>query len=1068
MSAAKSNVTGEPSVDDSQQRGLMAFPRSKDFYPLLYNRIYMQVENVLDEDFTIIINVIPRDHEEGEMRYIPRFGHAQLIYIGLDMHQELMGMPRCPHPQLEEAWAKLPVSSSEDNLLTTETGKEGSHIFIKFKNGEFKLADFRHNKLSSYFEKQLTGQSSEKDGPYQEEEFVILSSYLGDLNEYSFISLPLIQFAEFDGIVHIIYHQDENDCFFDENNQPKLKTIGQLIRSFSREYEGIIFDWDVVGLNAYRDSVIKSLVDPVMDPLFYENMSENPILKELKYREHYKKHLGYAERRIRLSNEVPQTINTQDQTIQTQDVTIQKQNERIEQLLRHNAVMAIMLDSYTHNISAHSLVALERWFKQRSIKHGNYPKSIREELNAYIEKVPLILNPRHFNEEVQQLLRFLLEKGAFWTGLSREKTFGGTVHSFYKVFWHDFFLNTLYLGTIANTENILKLKVNLLFVEPDFNNTGKLLKRKKIRQKGHFLTIDMANFDTTEADKSALKGDYISGFIKKETQFGDLKKELENIQVFFPGGIVGEHALFTIIENEIRNVKHYPKEDLEQMALHGLNLNISFEEGQFNLSKPKKTKDSPLVPHYYKIGVWLDHAVDLSYEKIEDRLTRLGQDIITEESKLPRLGGSYQDKVCAGMLFNDSFHEVEKKSGSARHEAFYPWVKTGYGPVMSETKGSTFEELEISHRRFFNSELKETARQEIEAYLAKNKRGTYKKFFHIWRGADIHTLKSLTQLNNSWENLARFRFIHLPAEIPFEAGFNALREKGIVRIIQQQTNTIDQAYAIWLRDWLTDEMRQPTLTYFGTGDELNFEICNKLFWDGMNVAWGENDHLSIPHVVKRIVLIHQNDDALPSPTAIKYRNNGVLIQHYFQNHAVKNLQNYNMPVHLALELLETLYTQVCIWDNRIHKLFANIRTEKMKKLGCYAFTEDKEQWDSIKLADDIGFFRYNFLVVHLSFIEKFIATTGRKYTEDTINEFIDQEILMGRPRPHNFLIVITSGRGRNQWNETLNKMHKSIGQYTSFVTFRPVEALLEAAEKSLIKMDDFELKYSLLKILFGS
>ncbi len=1061
-------VTHETNIDANQVRNLMAFPRIKEFLNLLYERIDMQVENILDLKFTIFINLLPRDHQEGELIQIPRFGHNQLIYGGIETQKELLGIPINPHPHLEEAWAKLPVSSSADNLLSTNTDKIGSHIFLKFKLGNFNLSDFRHNKLSSYFERQLTGQSEDEDGPYQWEEFVILSSYFEDLNKYSYISLPLIQFAEFDGVVHIIYHQDENHYFFDERNQPKLKTIGQLIKLFSREYEGIIFDWDVVGLNAYRTSVIKSLVDPVMDPLFYDNMSKNPILKELKYREHYAKHIDYAERRINLSDEVPQTINTQGQIIQNQDVTIQKQSERIEQLLRHNAVMAIMLDSYTHNISAHSLVALERWFKQRSIKHGNYPKSIREELNAYIEKVPLILDPRQFNEEIQQLLRFLLEKGAFWTGLSKEKTFGGTVHSFYKVFWHDFFLNTLYLGTIANTEDILKLKVNLLFVEPDFNNSGKLLKRKKIRQKGHFLTIDMARFNTSDADKSALKGDYISGFIKTESQFDDLKKELEKIQVFFPGGIVGEHALFTIIENEIRNVKHYPKEDLEQMVLNGLNLNISFEAGQFNLSKSKRTKETQPIPHYYKIGVWLDHPVDLSLEKIEDRLTRLGQDIITEESKLPRLGGSYQDKVCAGMLFNDSFHEVEKKTGSERHEAFYPWVKTGYGPVMEDTKGTIFEELEISHRRFFNPDSQQTVRQEIKAYLEKHKRGTYKKFFHIWRGADIHTLKHLSQLSNSWENLARFRFIHLPAEIPFEAGFDALREKGIVRIIRQETDTIEQAYAIWLREWLTMEMRQPTLTYFGTGDETNFEIRNALFWDGVNAVWGDRDHSATPHLIKKIVLIHQNDEVRPNPTAIKYRNNGVLIQHYLQNQSVKDLQKYNMPAHLALELLETLYTQVCIWDNRIHKFFTNISAEKMEKLGCYAFTEDKPQWEKINQADPVGFFRYNFLVIHLSFIEKFIGTNGRKYSEETIDEFIDQEILMGRPRPHNFLIVITSGRGRNQWNETLNKMHKSIGQYTSFVTFRPVEALLEAAEKSLIKMDDFELKYSLLKILFGS
>jgi hypothetical protein len=63
-----------------------------------------------------------------------------------------------------------------------------------------------------------------------------------------------------------------------------------------------------------------------------------------------------------------------------------------------------------------------------------------------------------------------------------------------------------------------------------------------------------------------------------------------------------------------------------------------------------------------------------------------------------------------------------------------------------------------------------------------------------------------------------------------------------------------------------------------------------------------------------------------------------------------------------------------------------------------------------------------------------------------------------------FFLVITSGRGRTEWWKTLdNKPHLK-----NFTTFRPVESLIDAVEKATIKNDDIELKYNLVKILFGS
>lgn len=1053
------------SIENSNIKAIMAFPDINTFYDLLYDRIHACLENLLTQKFTFFINALPRDHEEGTIIQEPRFGDSALIYAGLEMQKKLLGTPVNPHPELEAAWDFLPQPKKKSGSFSASEGKAGGVIYQLFKTGKYSLAQIEIKSLESYFERQLTGYSAQPDGPNQEQEqeFAILSSYFPEVENYAYISLPLIQFAEFDGVVHIIFNQEEKNAFVHPDDTPNLQSIGMLIKMISREYEGIIFDWDIVGSNQYRRSIIQSVVNPAANADLFKTMFTNPILSELKYQEYYSKHLEYAWLRIKLSDDVPIALHGKDDTIS-------KQEAQIEHLLRRNAVMAIMIDSFTHNISAHSLVALERWYKQRAIAHGSYPLNIKEELAKYSEKVPLVTEDLYFDEEIQQLLRFLLEKGAFWTGLTREKNFGGVVNNFFKVLWSDFFLNPLYLGTIANTENILKLRVYISFLQADQVDSSSLLRTKKIQQGGHFLTIDMGKYNAAAAE-SSLVGDFVSGFIKKGKNFELLKAQLENINIFLPGGIVGEHALFTIIENEIRNVKHIPKKELELLAETGLRLHISFEKGWMKPADGTDGHDAPLdlSPHYYKVGVWLDHAVELNFAKIEDRLRRLGMDIITEDSKLPRLGGTYQDKVCAGMLFNETFLEVEQKELSERHKAFYPWIKAGYGPVMHTLTEHVFEDLEVSHRRFFNEESHEEAKKEIEGYLNYQKNGVYKKFFHLWNGAEVQTLSNLGSLNSDWENLSRFRFIQVDEAIPFEQAFDALREKGIVRILKQPAQNIEQAYHLWLKDWLNVDHNKPIQIYFEEGHEESAAVLGDISWDGIQAIWGGTE---LPNAATRtIYLTHQNGNGKGNPLAIKYRNHGVLIQYYCQNNSVKDWPNYAMPAHLVLELIETLYTQVCIWDSRIHKWFGSMTAEKMETLGCYAYEEDLDVWNSVRDRTKNGLFDFNFLVMHLSFIEKFTDASGRKYTEENINKFIDNEILMGRPRPHNFLLVITSGRGRNLWNETLNKASKDRQNsihYNSFVTFRSVEALLEATEKSFIKMDDFDLKYSLLKILFGS
>lgn len=51
-----------------------------------------------------------------------------------------------------------------------------------------------------------------------------------------------------------------------------------------------------------------------------------------------------------------------------------------------------------------------------------------------------------------------------------------------------------------------------------------------------------------------------------------------------------------------------------------------------------------------------------------------------------------------------------------------------------------------------------------------------------------------------------------------------------------------------------------------------------------------------------------------------------------------------------------------------------------------------------------------------------------------------------------------------QWWETI----KANPEYARFTTFRPIESILSAMEDAMQVADDFDLKFNLTKLLFGS
>lgn len=106
-------------------------------------------------------------------------------------------------------------------------------------------------------------------------------------------------------------------------------------------------------------------------------------------------------------------------------------------------------------------------------------------------------------------------------------------------------------------------------------------------------------------------------------------------------------------------------------------------------------------------------------------------------------------------------------------------------------------------------------------------------------------------------------------------------------------------------------------------------------------------------------------------------------------------------------------------------------------------------------------------MIHLSFIERILQKKHKR--EGDVGLFIQKEIVAAMPGgrvPDNFMLVITTGRGRNDWWKYLDK--DPYKDFARFTIFRPVESLISAVERSVSIHDDVELKFRLVKILFGS
>ncbi|MEZ4983788.1 MAG: hypothetical protein R2795_01920 [Saprospiraceae bacterium] len=1086
-------------------REVIAIPQVDEFYDMLQYRLNMIASDfVFSRPFTIFLNVLPRQRT----MFIDRYANVQLIYGGIKRQRELLCQltKSQQKPHLDKHWDFLDYTA-----LDSETAVVSSQLYQSFASGSYKLSDISqkgNGLLRDYFKPIL---DAEYEGtpatPRQIAEYNILKEFF-DIQRDHYLSIPLVLFGEFDGVMHFVYSEDDGPAV-------RSRAIGALIRSSSAMIETQMLEWDLVGRNPEKS---KAILLPLEED-FYRNVNRNPILKELGFHNYYRKYIGFYQKRIRFNDDVI--------------------HSKVYRPYLKAAITAIMIDSFAHNVSAHSLVALNWWFKQRAESIRNFQKFHRSEVremeelvDAYMpigydrDRVLTLLKPWitglfvkdadpeydlvNFSgplaREIQPLLKFLMQKGAFWSGIARDNHFGGESASFFEVLWNDFINNPLYLGTIAKSEDIHRIRFRVIVYEPRHidavdENRPEYQPKKPVAE-GVFVEVDLKKRRPDVVLHPNGKRGYplhdevclcleeypeleeMSDFVAPGKDYIVLKEALEQCRMFFPGEVVGRHAVFTLLENEIRNVKHYKGDILRKMQREGLELCISLQECPV---RPGEEGEKAL----YSIGIWLNAPTQLVMKDGDIlpkmRYANLSKDIMDEATFAPRLGGSSQDKLCAGMLFNNYFLSVQNGDGNElrdrsddteRDTTFYPWIIPASSPVQNMHDDTEFK----------------VRNQEEWAQLRArftHETGFLKKYFHIWKAADIHWIYDLEDAHFVWDNLARFKFIGIknPQEEMRTLMHDEIRSKGVLRVInsqlpqgQKSDAALCNAYQLWLKTWMGDLSMSIQLF-------VDNALSGQFVYDPANEpvlrfypAWEVNKGIALPSttVSQQLYIAHGGD--AHDHKLLRYRNHGIFVK-YFKSEWMPGQPLSDKARLRTSELFEVLSTRICVFDSRVYYRLGNSehREALAQQMLLHVYDETNQNegeqdwlghWETEK---EWIINQTHFLVLHLSFIEKILITKysdHKDYSDENIGLFIEQEIMPFARNENglireNFVLVITTGRGRTKWWTKLSEQ-ENYQQYKRFTNFRPVESIISAIEDAVNRRDDIEVKYNLVKVMFGS
>lgn len=886
-----------------------------------------------------------------------------------------------------------------------------------------------------------------------------------------------------------------------------------------------------------------------------------------------------------------------------------------------NAITSIIVDSFAHNVGAHSLLGLKWWIENRAmllrerfmikntqvrlknlnkvddgvlleaiLKLRNFynyidafekdsddgeisildlirflPSEEQREMMVLVDKnaAPgterkLGQIPLPIDHALYHFFEYLRDKSAFWSGVTRDTVFSGEVKG-WDTLLREFINNSLFLGTITNTEGINRVNIHVEYLVDGVVEIG-----------GHFAEINLdivqkeqLGYVPPKKAKKKQKGaieysDY--AFLRKGTDYQALIKKLASLKpVFLPNGVIGQQALYTILENTLRNIKHY-RHRLKEIQESGVQLYLSIEEFPFS---GRGWQESDLK-NLYRVGAWLHHEQDLLVSKKKEpesavlyTHTQQLKSRVVDRHGLAKLGGSSQDKVCAAMLMNNYFFSIDEMDLDMVKRQYFPYIYSGTEDWSAAVKnrGKGFkpkdQTLHPAKEQYLREAKDSFERQKrrtemIDTYvkdrLAKPKAtGLIKKFFHVWKGRPVLVVDK--QFDRRMENLSRFQIIAVDkyqsrdekgdlVEYRFDhpdikmRPLWPLRKQGVIRVVKatqemlkaEQVPASDKSEAKkiqfelamvdWLKGWLDYRgqpigvrLQRPEGTDFDGARQFNTFgaaylctragklVCEYANEDELDDYIEESGHPLTKDLIDQFQSIkfqHANQ-AKEVEEITRFRNHCSLKNDIFRDYIFSSAGkiNGNRIEEAKLEfpecarLLETLSTKICMFDARLFK-----RLPKRKK-GVYdpfreqlrldVFSEEKKDFDRYKkqLVSKKQLSAH-FLILHLSFLESIkYKKKGRSYQEKEVEDFFYNEIVQPYQKKHrkqgqkaaevkfpaNFVMVITSGRGRGDWFKAID--HPQI-------TFRPIESLTNAVEDGLSMKDDFQVKYNLCNVLFGS
>ncbi len=843
------------------------------------------------------------------------------------------------------------------------------------------------------------------------------------------------------------------------------------------------------------------------------------------------------------------------------------------------AIQSILIDSYAHNISSHSLNFLQQLFAYRNEKYLKKPFSLphftkidnlplnqlayydlfnankansddrgnlkhyfalgqadksnsafesslleymlygqgslkngvsANDLLKYGEGKEDVKIPMPLDYAIAPLLSYLRDRGGFWSGIIRDnKATPSMIVSFYDLLM-EMCNNPLFIGTIMAAEEFFIVHV---YVNADENRE---------KENSHLLSINLKEFiydemskktdeskkqeatatenegqndnETTNKEHHSKSYKFLNNttvtnlnFVRLSSKHKDLREKLEEIKVLLPGGLVGKQAFFTIVENSLRNAKHINKEDRDAIKQNGLELHFQIENISFNDNDKNEQNSQDDSQILYRIGISLNYCTeeyknsepttnnsDKEKKLLEGVITNSFEPILSAEGK-PKMGGSSQDKICAALLLNTTFSAVEDYHKGA--ERYYPWMFYN----LCEDKYSKHSPHAIYDKVSKEYKLKEIkekqeAKKECssdDVSLCAYSKNLYIKFFHLWKAEDVKILEEDNNTpsqnsNNETDafinSIPRYRIGIVPNDN--DETYKNTRKNGVVRIIKndsikkedrKEDKILVAAYQAWNTEWLGNK-------------ELIVVIGNEKYQLQAN-----NDKSNKYKLVKTddttASLKIDHDEGAEKAEVCKLRTHGNFLKHLFENKTLSDLnERCEIKTEKYHELIETVFTHITIVDDRLYNILdsyrfndgGELKKDKVLKDNLFlnVFNESDATCDKVKVLCKSN---PHFYIFHLSYIDDTIPKLNLEGNKGKYEEFIDELFKLEDKDalPDNCIFAVTTGRGRAEWlNQT--------GRHRANCMHIPIEALQTAIQEGVMFKDDFDIKYNLCKVLFGS